>query len=69
MDGRADAFSVQRVDPLFQLDPKPVGWLYDVFPDGQRFLMVKPPADQDVAAKIVVVPDWEEKLKRQVPTR
>ena len=37
---------------------------YDVFPDGQSFLMVK----QD-AAKIIVVRNWVDKLKRLVPTR
>ena len=37
---------------------------YDVFPDG-RFLMVK----DSTKAKIIVVPDWVEKVKRLVPTR
>ena len=30
---------VRRVAPLFSLNPKPVGWVYDVMPDGQRFVV------------------------------
>jgi WD40-like Beta Propeller Repeat len=42
---------------------------YDVSPDGQRFLMLKP-VDQDQAAptQINVVLNWFEELKRRVPT-
>jgi len=42
---------------------------YDVSPDGQRFLMVKP-SEQEQAAptKINVVLNWFEELKRRVPT-
>ena len=44
--------------------------MYDVSPDGKRFLMIK----QDVsanqpAARIVVVQNWLEELKRLVPTK
>jgi eukaryotic-like serine/threonine-protein kinase len=44
--------------------------LYDISPDGKRFLMIK----QDVspnqpAARIVVVQHWLEELKRLVPTK
>ena len=44
--------------------------IYDVSPDGKRFLMIK----QDVsanqpAARIVVVQHWLEELKRLVPTK
>ena len=44
--------------------------MYDVSPDGKRFLMLK----QDVspnqpAARIVVVQNWLEELKRLVPTK
>ena len=43
---------------------------YDVSPDGQRFLMLKP-AEQAQAAptQINVVLNWFEELKRRVPTR
>jgi serine/threonine protein kinase/Tol biopolymer transport system component len=30
---------VQSVAPLFALNPKPVGWVFDVMPDGQRFVV------------------------------
>ena len=36
---RGDALSVTKLTPLFGLNPKPVGWVYDVMPDGQRFLV------------------------------
>ena len=31
--------SAGLVVPLFSLHPKPVGWSYDVMPDGQRFVV------------------------------
>jgi hypothetical protein len=42
---------------------------YDVSPDGQRFLMIKP-IEQEQAAptQINVVLNWTEELKRLVPT-
>jgi hypothetical protein len=42
---------------------------YDISPDGQRFLMLKP-SEQEVAAptQINVVLNWFEELKRHVPT-
>ena len=42
---------------------------YDVSNDGQRFLMVKQPANQDAAPKIIVVQNWFEELKRLAPAR
>jgi len=43
------------------------GQTWDVSPDGQRFLMVKP--DEDLREpRLVVVPNWTEELKRLVPT-
>ena len=42
---------------------------YDVTPDGQRFLMVKPvEQEQEAATQINVVLNWFEELKRRVPT-
>jgi eukaryotic-like serine/threonine-protein kinase len=41
---------------------------YDVSPDGKRFLMVKQPANQ-ASPQIVVVQNWQEELKRLVPTK
>ena len=50
--------------------PTPVTYPnYDVAPDGQRFLMLKP-VEQEQAAptQINVVLNWFEELKRRVPT-
>jgi hypothetical protein len=42
---------------------------YDVSPDGQRFLMLKPVESQTSApTQINVVLNWFEELKRKVPT-
>jgi serine/threonine protein kinase/Tol biopolymer transport system component len=42
---------------------------YDVSPDGQRFLMVKPIEHAELAVtQIVVVQNWFEELKQKVPT-
>jgi hypothetical protein len=42
---------------------------YDVSPDGQRFLMLKPVESQSSApAQINVVLNWFEELKQKVPT-
>jgi serine/threonine-protein kinase len=42
---------------------------FDVTPDGQRFLMIKPSEQQAQAAtQIHVVLNWFEELKRRVPT-
>jgi serine/threonine protein kinase/Tol biopolymer transport system component len=41
---------------------------YDVSPDGQRFLMLKPPDQAQAPAPINVVLNWTDELKQQVPT-
>ena len=46
--------------------------MYDVSPDGQRFLVVKLVEGADQAApppQIVVVQNWFEELKRLAPVR
>jgi hypothetical protein len=41
---------------------------YDVAPDGQRFLMVKPPAEAPTQLdKLHIVVNWSEELRRRVP--
>jgi len=40
---------------------------YDVSPDGQRFLMLKPAEDQQATSQIIVVQNWIEELKKKVP--
>ena len=42
---------------------------YDVAPDGQRFVMIKPTSEQQESVKqINVVLNWFEELKQRVPT-
>jgi eukaryotic-like serine/threonine-protein kinase len=41
------------------------GRTYDVSPDGQRFLMIRPASGS--APNIIVVQNWQEELKRLVP--
>ncbi len=41
--------------------------MYDVAPDGQRFVMIKESEEQQVG-QINVVLNWFEELKRLVPT-
>jgi eukaryotic-like serine/threonine-protein kinase len=40
---------------------------YDITPDGQRFLMLKPSEQQVPSNQIVIVQNWFEELKRRVP--
>jgi serine/threonine-protein kinase len=40
---------------------------YDVSPDGQRFLMVKPHEDATLFTQIVVVQNWFTELRQRVP--
>jgi serine/threonine-protein kinase len=67
------SFSVGKPRMLFQGPYAPTNTTqpnYDVSPDGQRFLMVKP-AEQTASSpltQIVVVQNWFEELKRLVPT-
>jgi Tol biopolymer transport system component len=42
------------------------GRTYDVSPDGQRFLMIRPASGS--APNIIVVQNWTEELKRRLPT-
>jgi hypothetical protein len=46
--------------------------MYDVSADGQRFLVIKetPGTDEDPpSARIILVQNWFEELKRLVPTK
>jgi hypothetical protein len=66
------SFSAGKPKMLFegQYLPTPVTYPdYDVSPDGQRFLMLKP-VEQSATAptQINVVQNWFEELKRRVPT-
>ncbi len=41
---------------------------YDISPDGQRFLMIKPTDEEEGQGQINVLLNWFEELKRLVPT-
>jgi hypothetical protein len=47
------------------------GRTYDVSPDGKRFLMIKnvAPTQSTADQRIVIVQNWDQELKRLVPTR
>ena len=52
--------------------PTYAGRMYDISPDGQRFLMLKQsslPDRTSAPRSITVVQNWFEELKRLVPTR
>jgi Tol biopolymer transport system component len=60
----AGEFQSEPAHMLFQTRPIPDTWnLYDVSPDGQRFLF-NLPLEWSSAAPITVVTNWTEKLKR-----
>jgi hypothetical protein len=59
-----DEFQFEPAHMLFQTRPIPDTWnLYDVSPDGQRFLL-NLPLEWSSAAPITVVTNWTEKLKQ-----
>jgi Tol biopolymer transport system component len=65
------SFSVGRPRMLFQGPylPGVVFPYYDVSPDAQRFLMIKPSEQTSSSlTQIVVVQNWFEELRRRVPT-
>ena len=48
--------------------PNNGGVTYDISPDGRRFLVLKPAADEEaVSAHLVVVQNWTDELKRLAP--
>ena len=55
----------------FSGSPATIARTYDVSPDGQRLLMIKPSrADsQPVSSGLIVVQHWDQELKQRVPTR
>jgi len=44
------------------------GRQYDVSPDGQQFLAIKESGTEDASARIIVVQNWFEEVRRLVPT-
>jgi hypothetical protein len=70
-----------RIRPAFEADtPRELfagvyasetGRNYDVFPDGKRFLMLKPLSGAEAESdrpQVVLVQNWVEELERLVPT-
>jgi hypothetical protein len=56
-------------DPAYVSVGQPVR-MYDVSPDGRRFLMIKPAADSGqttAPASMTVVQGWFDELRRRVP--
>ena len=62
VDGSGARFIVKSVTPLFSLNPKPVGWVYDVL-NGDRFI-VNALGDEG-RRPIVLVTDWKAALPRE----
>jgi Tol biopolymer transport system component len=67
------SFSAGKPKVLFagqyQPSPNPVpNANYDVTPDGQRFIMLKPGGQEQAPTQINVVLNWFEELKQKVPT-
>jgi serine/threonine protein kinase/Tol biopolymer transport system component len=60
----ASRFEVTAIHPLFQVPSRgsEFNWRYDVFPDGQHFL-VGTPADDDILSPITLVTDWTRRAK------
>jgi eukaryotic-like serine/threonine-protein kinase len=66
----AAGFEVSLPKVLFEapVDTPFGGSRYDVSPDGQRFL-VNAPAENTSSASMTVVVNWQEELKRRVPSK
>jgi Tol biopolymer transport system component len=65
------SFAVGKARVLFSGSYEPTAATfsnYDVSPDGQRFLMLKPSETEQASTQINVVLNWFEELKRRVPT-
>ena len=43
------------------------GRAYDVSPDGERFLMIKPVESMSITSQIIIVQNWFEELNRLAP--
>ncbi|MCG3118978.1 MAG: Serine/threonine-protein kinase PknD [bacterium] len=66
----APTFKAGRSQLLFEEKHLPKGgtsWLWDITPDGERFVIIKP-GERQRLTRINVVLNWFEELKRKVPT-
>jgi hypothetical protein len=57
IDSHGDTLVVHRVVPLFAINPNPVGWVYDVSPDGQRFIVNS--LGDEGKRPLVLVTNWQ----------
>ena len=68
----ADAFTIVERQTLFEGEYLTAnGRMYDISPDGERFVMVKPGGSSELRSSVDdlrLVTDWFEELKRLVPT-
>ena len=65
----ADAFAHDPPRVLFRGNFFPQSSTYDVFPDGEHFVMLQPADGSSVApTEGVVILNWFEELERLVPT-
>ena len=64
VDTSASRFEVTAIKPLFQVPSRgsEFNWRYDVFPDGEHFL-VGSPADDDMLSPITLATEWTRKVK------
>jgi Tol biopolymer transport system component len=67
INSRSDTLVVQRVTPLFAINPKPVGWMYDVSADGQRFIVNS--LGDEGKRPLVLVTNWQAGALTAEPTR
>ncbi len=54
--------------PYTRSGTRPGAPRYDITPDGQRFLMIKPSEQESSPVQLNIVLNWFEELKRLVPT-
>ncbi len=47
--------------------PGAAGRVYDISPDGERFLMIRQRTAEETGTDIILVENWVEELKRLVP--
>ena len=57
---------ISKPQPLFEVSPEGLSLNYDVMPDGQRFVMVKPGHAADAPLQLVVVPGFLEEMKARL---
>ena len=71
VDTQGATFSAGAPVAVFQSPyAAPFAWrMYDVSPDGTRFVMIKDRFSQTAAPTIVVAQNWIEELKRILPPK